>query len=45
MKHHRIQKTYQQINQKISEGRVVVGTAEEIFTQIVDYGQDYPHGK
>ncbi len=31
MKHHKVQKTYQQINQKIRDGKVVVVTAEEII--------------
>jgi uncharacterized protein (DUF39 family) len=38
VKHQRIQKTYQQINQKISEGGVVVGTAEEIIDILKENG-------
>ena len=38
-------KTIKEINRKIREGKVVVATAdEEIFTQVVDYGIDYPGG-
>jgi uncharacterized protein (DUF39 family) len=31
MKHYKVQKTYQEINQKIRDGKVVVATAEEII--------------
>jgi len=38
MKHHKVQKTYQQINQKIRDGKVDVVTAEEIIDILKENG-------
>ncbi|MBW1677011.1 MAG: hypothetical protein JRJ79_10495, partial [Deltaproteobacteria bacterium] len=38
MKHHKVQKTYQQINKKIRDGKVVVVTAEEIIDILKENG-------
>ncbi len=38
MKHHKVQKTFQEINQKIKDGKVVVVTAEEIIDIVREKG-------
>lgn len=38
MKHYKVQKTYEQINQKIRDGKVVVATAEEIISILKEKG-------
>ena len=40
MKRHKVQKTFQEINQKIRDGKVVVVTAEEIINIVKEVFED-----